>query len=131
MEIIPIKTEYFNEGESLLDFIYKYIPSLQDSDVLVITSKIIALAERRTHDDIEDKEKIMVEESTATIKTAWGTIMTLHEGRWCAGAGIDESNAAGKLVLFPTNLDEETSSIRKELRTKYKDLLYQYMSEVI
>lgn len=120
MEVIPIKTEYFNEGESLLDFISKYVPSLEDGDVLVITSKIIAISQGRTHDKIEDKERIMIEESTDTIKTAWGTTMTLHEGRWCAGAGIDESNAAGKLVLFPNNLDEETSSIRKILQDKYR-----------
>ena len=59
MEVIPIKTEYFNEGESLINFIYKYVPSLKDGDVLVITSKIIALAQGRTHDNIEDKERII------------------------------------------------------------------------
>lgn len=120
MQVIAIKTEFFNEGDSLLDFIFKNIPSLMDGDVLVITSKIIALAEGRTHDNVHDKERLMVEESEATVKTEWGTVMTLHEGRWCAGAGIDESNASGKLVLFPTNLDEQTASIRQKLQAKYK-----------
>ena len=48
MIITPIKTRIFIEGEDLVNFITKYIKRLPEQAVLVITSKIVSLAEKRT-----------------------------------------------------------------------------------
>jgi F420-0:gamma-glutamyl ligase len=47
MIVKPIKTRIFGEGENLIEFINKHIKSIKDRSVIVITSKILALEERR------------------------------------------------------------------------------------
>jgi len=46
--------------------------------------------------------------------------LTIKNNVVMASAGIDESNAAGKIVLLPKNSFRTAHSIRKELKKKYK-----------
>ena len=80
MIIIPIKTRIFQEGESLFSFIVEHIPMLEDGDVLVITSKIVALAEGRTFIAHTPEEKIeyIKSESTRYSRTKY-VHLTIHD----------------------------------------------------
>lgn len=125
MKIIPIKTRIFRENEDLLRFIFKYVKKLAENSILVVTSKIVALGEGRTvvidNTISRDKfrEKIIKAESEFMLRTkyAW---LTIKDGMVMASAGIDESNANGKIVLLPKNSFRTANQIRRELRKKFK-----------
>ncbi len=120
MQVKPIKTRIFREGEDLVAFIRSYVPKLKEGSVLVVTSKIVALAEKRTAPvtDAKGKEKIIRAESTFALATKW-VWLTLKDGLVVAGAGIDESNADGKLVLLPKDSYRAASHLRKVLKEAY------------
>lgn len=113
MIITGIKTSIFQEGNSLLDFIKKHVSFLQEGDILVITSKIVALSEGRTG-EIEKKRELILRESKKVIETPWA-MLTLTTDGWVINAGIDESNANKKLILLPKNSFKTAEYIRKQL----------------
>lgn len=121
MNIRPIKTKIFKEGEKLIPFIINHIKNIKENSVIIITSKIVALSENRTViiENERTKEKYIKLESEYAIPTryAW---LTIKDGVVMASAGIDESNANGKLILLPKNSFLSANKIRKELKEKYK-----------
>ena len=48
MKITPIKTKVFEENEDLILFVLKHIKNIPEKSILVITSKVVALAEGQT-----------------------------------------------------------------------------------
>jgi coenzyme F420-0:L-glutamate ligase len=125
MQIKPIKTRVFNENEKILPFILKYIKKIPkknlEQSVLVITSKIVSLAEGRTVEYKNEKQKITLikKESSFALKTKL-TWLTIKDGMVMAAAGIDESNAKNKLILLPKDSFKSAEFIRKELQKKFK-----------
>ena len=120
MLVRPVKTRIFKEGESLPNFIEKYIPKLKENSVLIVTSKIVALAEKRTApNDPKTKERLLKRERTFALPTQWGWL-TLKDGFVIANAGIDESNADGKLILLPKDSFRAAAKIRTEMMKRYK-----------
>jgi len=102
MKIKAIKTEIFEEGESLAKFIILNIKKIPNKSILVITSKIVALSEERTVEikNSHTREKIIKKESQFSMKTKY-TWLTIKDGIVLASAGVDESNANGKIILLP------------------------------
>lgn len=121
MEVKPVKTRIFKEGEGLVAFIIDHLPRLADGSVLVVTSKIVALAEGRTAllGSKKDKERLIRAESTVALKTKY-VWLTVKDGMVMASAGVDESNAAGKVVLLPKDSYSSAASLRRKLRALYK-----------
>lgn len=121
MKIQSQKTRIFKEGENLTDFITSHIPRLFNNDILVITSKIVSLSERRTsfYRNEKELEKIIKKESQFAMKTklVW---LTIKDGMVLAQAGIDKSNANGKIILLPKNSYNSAKIIRKILMKHYK-----------
>jgi len=120
MIIQPIKTRVFQEGEDLFAFITGYFKKLSEKSVVVITSKIVALAEKRTAtaENIKIKEKLICAESEFAIPTKY-VWLTIKDGMVMASAGIDESNAKGKLILLPKNSFKTAGFLRNKLRKHY------------
>ena len=120
MRIRPIKTRIFREGEDLVSFITKHIPRAKEKTVIVVTSKIAALAERRTSPLLSRKDEAMLirSESTLAIETehVW---LTMKDGMLMASAGIDESNANGKMILLPKDSYASADMIRAALMEHY------------
>ncbi|MBI4249992.1 coenzyme F420-0:L-glutamate ligase [Candidatus Uhrbacteria bacterium] len=120
MNITPIKTSIFREGQDLFSFLTKYLPPLLSGTIVVITSKIVALAQRRTVVARTEKEKenIIRAESDYAIKTpyAW---LTIKDDDVMPSAGVDESNADGKIILLPKNCMRTASEIRHKLCRHY------------
>lgn len=104
----------------MLWFIQKHIRRPKESSIIAVTSKIVALAEGRTKKEWneKDKEKLIRRESFAAIKTKY-VWLTLKDGMLLPSAGIDESNAAGKLILLPKDSFASAQMIRNALRKKY------------
>lgn len=120
MIIHPIKTRVFLEGENLFAFITSYFKKLPENTVLVVTSKIVALSERRTaiSENIQSKEKLIRSESEIAIPTKY-VWLTVKDGMVMASAGIDESNANGKLILLPKDSFKSARALRNKLRKHY------------
>lgn len=120
MKVHALKTRIFKEGEDLASFILEHIPALKENSVLVVTSKIVALAEKRTAplDIPGGKEALVKAESELAIETqyAW---LTVKDGVVMASAGIDESNADGKYILLPRDSFVAAEQIRSELQKSY------------
>lgn len=118
MNVRAIKTGIFREGEDLLSFVVSNIKRPEEGAVLVITSKIVALSERRTAEP-KDKIRIIKEESEFALKTKY-TWLTIKDGTVMANAGVDESNAAQKLVLLPADSFLAAEALRQKLKKKWK-----------
>ena len=91
---------------------------LEDSDVVVITQKIISKVEGRKIDiNKEDLEEVIKKESLQIIRKRGETIIaqTKH-GFICANAGIDKSNIEeGFALLLPEDPDKTCRDIRKKI----------------
>jgi len=126
MNIQPVKTRIFQENENLFNFICKHIKTLPTKSVLIITSKIISLAEGRTEKILsrdpeeikQQKEKLIRQESDLAIHSsrAWITIKNTDVS---LSAGIDRSNANGKFILLPQNCFKSAEDIRYQLLKHY------------
>ena len=121
MKVKPILTPIFTEGQDLEAFIARHIKRLPERSVVVVTSKIAALAEGRTAllGSAEDREKLICSESEMAIRTKY-TWLTIKDGIVMASAGVDESNADGKIVLLPKDSFAAAHRIRAFLKKKYK-----------
>lgn len=121
MIVRPIKTHVFEEGENLFDFVAKYFKKLPEESVIVVTSKIVALSEKRTVivKDNKTKEKLIKKESQFALSTKY-VWLTIKDGMVMASAGIDESNANGKLILLPKDSFKMADLLREKLLEKYK-----------
>lgn len=120
MIIRPIKTRIFREGDDLFAFITDYLKKPSEKSVIVVTSKIVALTERRTAiiENAETKEKLIRAESEFAIPTKY-VWLTIKDGMVMASAGIDESNANGKLILLPKDSFKTAHLLWGRLRQKY------------
>ncbi|GAC1412092.1 MAG: putative folate metabolism gamma-glutamate ligase [Candidatus Doudnabacteria bacterium] len=120
MNIKPIKTKVFKPKQDLSDFVFGHIPKIKDGSVLVVTSKIVALAQGRiVENGPGQKDKWVKKESDQFINTKW-CYLTLKDGHWCPNAGIDESNAEGYLILWPKDSYRVAEQLRKTLLKRYK-----------
>ncbi|MGC8856034.1 MAG: coenzyme F420-0:L-glutamate ligase [Anaerolineae bacterium] len=132
-------------GDSLPDILLAALTrtgiSLQDGDVLVITSKIVSKAEgrkvllstitpssaaqelaRRSEKDPRLCELIL-QESREILRARPGTVIVEHRlGFVCANAGIDHSNVAGTddeaVLLLPSDPERSATEIRYSLESR-------------
>ncbi len=120
MKIQAIKTRIFRPKENLLRFIAGYLPRIKEKTILVVTSKIVALAEGRLRAKVNEKNKykIIKRESDFVLPSKF-VYLTIKDGQILANAGIDESNADGKLILLPKNSFEAAAKIRNYFRKKH------------
>jgi F420-0:gamma-glutamyl ligase len=121
MKIKAIKTRIFKPKENLFLFVEKYLPKISEKSILVITSKIVALAEGRLikYIDEKSKAKIIKAESEFTLKTKY-VFLTIKDGIVMANAGVDESNADGNIILLPADSFRASAQIREYFCHKHK-----------
>ncbi len=125
MNIKVLKTKIFQEGEDLISFLFSYFKKIPENSVVVITSKIVALSQKRVvaiNPKISYEEfrgNLIKKESDFSIKTksSW---LTIKDGITMSSAGIDESNANGRIILLPKNSFKAAEKIRQALKKKYK-----------
>ena len=117
MEVLPIKTPIFQVNENLFDFIKSNVKTLSDGDVLVITSKLVALSEGRVG-ILEGKKKIIHDEAKEIIETPWA-FLTLTERGWEINAGVVESNADDGLILMPKDSFSSAELILRQLKNHF------------
>ncbi len=121
MLIQPIKTRVFKEGEPLLPFVVRHAKKVKNGSIIVITSKIVALSEGRVRriKDAGTRARVIKSESQWRMRTKH-TWLTIKDNMVMASAGVDESNADGKLILLPKNSFAAARRIREELKRHYR-----------
>jgi len=123
VSILPVMNlPEFDTGHEIVEELIRKLEenkiSLEDSDVIVITQKIISKVEGRKIDiNKEDLEEVIKNESLQIIRKRGETIIaqTKH-GFICANAGIDKSNIEeGFALLLPEDPDKTSRDIRKKI----------------
>lgn len=118
MEITPIKTKLFNQGDDLNKFLFSNLPLLKNGDIVCLSSKVAGLSEDRIYPKAE-KLKLIKQESSFVKKTAL-CYFTVRQGLICANAGIDESNAFDKIILLPKHPYNTADTLRRALIKHYR-----------
>jgi coenzyme F420-0:L-glutamate ligase / coenzyme F420-1:gamma-L-glutamate ligase len=131
VENIPL----IHHGDDLSSFIHKSI-ELQDKDIVIIASTIVAKAEGETFklEDINPGEKalevaarnrkdprfiqaVLSRSKEVLIATPF-MLVTTFVGHTCVNAGIDESNVENGFLLYsPKDPDSSASKLGKRLET--------------
>ncbi|TAK05097.1 hypothetical protein EPO33_03880 [Patescibacteria group bacterium] len=116
MIVRAIKTRVFLEGENVHHFIAEHVRLLHERSILVVTSKIVALAEGRTATPASEEEKaaLIRSESSLAIPTTY-CWLTVRDGMVMPSAGVDESNGNGKTILLPRDSYVAASALRETL----------------
>jgi coenzyme F420-0:L-glutamate ligase / coenzyme F420-1:gamma-L-glutamate ligase len=143
IQVMPVKgMPRVRSGDSLVEHILNSLPgsgiALQDSDVVVVTQKVVSKAEGRIVriDDVKPSRKalelaeklrkdprtvqVVLSESKRIVRKGHGVLITeTHHGFICANAGIDQSNVEeGYLTLLPVDPDKSARRLRKQLEAK-------------
>lgn len=131
MQFIPIKTRIFLPPK---DDIYKLIdesfPKLQEKDIVLVTSKILAVHQGLCVpiDSVTDKDKLIIEESEKYIPRDecpnGYVLLTVKNKTLIPTSGIDESNGDGYYILWPREINKSAKEICEYLKNKHglKDL---------
>lgn len=127
MEFITIKTRAFiPPKDNLFNLIDEYLTDIKENDILVITSKILAIHQGRCIkiDSSINKKELIFSEADAYITTSHipkhEFTLTIKDHTLIASAGIDESNADGYYILWPKNIIESLIEVHKYITEKYK-----------
>lgn len=141
MIFIGIKTRIIGIGEDLVDVILDGLNNkgieLKDYDILVISSKVVALSEGRivslknirvSDEALKMAEKcglppefveVVFKEADVIYGGVRGAVLTLKNGVLQANAGVDRSNAPPEhAILLPENPSESARKIRNKLIEK-------------
>lgn len=122
MNITAIKTRILQPPkDNLFKVLDEYLPKLAERDVLVVSSKVVAIHQGRCVPvEGSDKDELVKQESEIQItrpEDKWSVSIKYHALLFAAG--IDESNAREHYVLLPTEPHKVAQEIRLFLKEKY------------
>jgi putative folate metabolism gamma-glutamate ligase len=122
MIVQAIKTEPIIYLQSLTELIDIYIPKQQNRSILAITSKIISIAEGRIVPiGSVPKDTLVIDEAEWYIprsSSKYDVMLTINQSMMIAASGIDESNANGNYVLWPTNSYQSAEIVWNHIRKR-------------
>jgi F420-0:gamma-glutamyl ligase len=127
IECLPIKTRpILPPIDDIYPVIDEYLPPLREDDVVIITSKILAIHQGRCvkiSDDVR-KDALIEQEADYFIPRSevpfQAATLTIKEHVLIPSAGIDESNANGYYVLWPTEVNTLVKDLCIFLKKKYR-----------
>lgn len=129
MKVTPIKTEPFHTGTDLYQVIQSVVPELQEKSIVVITSKVVSLTEKRVIkideaiDHKSQKDELVDQEADYYLPSSenpYGFSISVKNNTLIASAGIDESNGEGNFILWPQDPQKSANQIRKFLLDTYQ-----------
>lgn len=141
MEIIPVKTPLIRPGEDLTALFFKMFKKypLKNRDVIVISSKIVAVSQNRLVELNQIKPRksayalslkfnltpafceLVINESDKIVGGVKKAILTLKNGMAIANAGIDLSNVKpGWAVLWPQKKEIYLDKLKQAIERRFK-----------
>jgi coenzyme F420-0:L-glutamate ligase / coenzyme F420-1:gamma-L-glutamate ligase len=128
IEILPVAgLPEFRPGDDLGAAVAAAAPWLRDSDVVVVTSKVVSKCEGRlvaAPEDVEERDelrrKLVDDEAVRVLARKGRTLITENRlGLIQAAAGVDGSNVGRtELALLPVDPDGSAAALRAALREK-------------
>jgi dihydrofolate synthase / folylpolyglutamate synthase len=125
MKFIKVKTrKVIPPKDPIFDILDKL--KIKNGDIIVITSKILAIHQGRCirKDTVVSKHKLIRQEAELKIlnpiKKRRKYVFTIKDHTIIASAGIDESNGNGYYILWPKNTNLLLKSFWSYLRKKHK-----------
>jgi coenzyme F420-0:L-glutamate ligase / coenzyme F420-1:gamma-L-glutamate ligase len=134
----PVRTSTRSASFSLTSLIDELVgPELRDGDVLVLSSKFIAISEGRIvpldtvvpsqrakelsveYDVPAELCELIIQESDQILGGVKGFILTLRHGLFTPNAGIDKSNIEhGRVVLYPEDPLRSAAKVVESVRAR-------------
>src|SRR3989344_8183928 len=123
MRFIKIKTRAFQPPRyDIYKLMNDHLPSLREGDILIVTSKIVAIHQGRC-EKIGKKTKRGLAMGEADMylpgKNQY-SFLTIKDNAIVSSAGIDSSNGRGYYILPPKNPNQAARQIWQFLRKKFK-----------
>ena len=112
------------EGQNLAEAVLASLTtsglSIEDHDVITVTSKVVSKSEGRVvpFDGTDEHKIALIESESVRVLRRRGTlhIVETRQGFICANAGVDLSNTAeGTAVLLPLDPDKSARKVRGDL----------------
>ena len=123
MKIVPIKTKIVtNKDGDLIQFVDEHISSLKEKSIIAITSKVVAIMEKRIVNNTSiEKDKLVIEEADYYLPKIkkYNLRLTIKDNVLIPAAGIDESNAFGNFILWPEDSYKSARKIRNFLMENF------------
>lgn len=122
MELIPIKTRIMHPPkDDLYDLLDTYVKDLQEGDIVLITSKVLAIHQGRCvpSDDTSVQELLDQEVSSYHHNPHSPYQLTVMHHTFGVNAGIDESNGDGYFILSPESPFKAAKEIHSYLKEKH------------
>jgi dihydrofolate synthase / folylpolyglutamate synthase len=124
MDIKAIKTHRILPfRESLFEILDRYIISIPEKSILVITSKIVAVCEGRVIKNNEaDKDEIIKREAELFLPpetNKYGFYLTIKGNSLTVNSGIDRSNGNGYFIYWPENPQKSANGVRRYLEKRF------------
>ncbi len=124
MNIRTIWTEKITaQDRDLLAILDQHLTAFHEGEILVITSKIVAITQGRIIPvAAADFNALVQQEADAWLppqQSRYGVWLTIKDGLLMPNAGVDESNADGCYVLWPLELAQVANRVRHYLRQRF------------
>lgn len=122
MKFIPVTTPVLRPPQAdLRAVLHGSLPTLVEGDVLVISSKVVAIHEGRCVPVVgSDKEALVAAEAQLIIpRPYWNRPLTVARHAFVGSAGIDQSNGDGHYVLLPEDVFASAKHLWEWLRSEY------------
>ena len=124
MNIRTIRTEKITAQDcDLLAILDQHLAVFHEGEILVITSKIVAITQGRIIPvEAADFNALVQQEADAWLppeQSRYGVWLTIKDGLLMPNAGVDESNANGCYVLWPLEIGQVANSVRAYLRQRF------------
>lgn len=126
IEFIPVRTRILQPPQdSLYPVLDESLPTLAEGDVVLITSKVLAIHQGRCVpiDSVKSKDRLIASEAEAMIPRlrvpGQVSMITLKGSTLIAAAGVDASNGNGYYILWPENIQALLKTIWARLRTRH------------
>lgn len=124
MQVKTIKTHKITKSDKdIFEILDKYLAEFSENSILVVTSKIISITERRIVPvGNSNKDELVEKESEYFLpkeENKYGFHLTITQNLLIPAAGIDESNGNGYYILWPENPQESANKIREYLVKRF------------
>lgn len=124
MHIIPIKTEKITpKSTTIIALLDRRLKQFPEQSILVITSKIVALAEGRVVPKQKIDETLLRQEADYYLPASeshYNVPLTIFDHTFIARAGMDSSNTSGVYSLLPHDSYTTAKKIRSYLVKRFK-----------
>ena len=123
MQFIPVKTTVLKPPQAdLYTALEAATAPIQNGDVLIVSSKVVAIHEGRCVPiDSSDKATLVAGEADVLIPTEYRAFpLTITRHTFLSAAGIDESNGDGHFILLPEDCFASAERLHDWARAAYQ-----------